>query len=139
MKSKSVLTTVILALSLAGTAAAEAPKFSGGLLVDAQGMTLYTFDKDAQGKSNCHGGCLAAWPAALAAADETALGEFSLIVREDGGRQWAFKGWPLYRYAADTRPGDMAGDNQGSVWHVVRTGRAAQISPASAPRGYSNY
>src|SRR5262245_50070396 len=102
-------------------------------------MTLYTFDKDAQGRSNCNGGCAAAWPPAAAAAGETGSGDFGVIAREDGARQWAFKGAPLYRYAADVKVGDTAGDRQGNVWHAVRTGRAGEVKAGGAPTGYRSY
>jgi hypothetical protein len=49
-----------------------------GVLVDGSGRTLYTFDKDAPGKSNCTGGCLAAWPAFTAKPEAAASGEFGL-------------------------------------------------------------
>ena len=34
----------------------------GPALADARGMTLYTFDRDAAGKSNCNGQCAVNWP-----------------------------------------------------------------------------
>jgi predicted lipoprotein with Yx(FWY)xxD motif len=139
MKRKIALSVVLLALVAGGPAAAETlPRFSGNLLVDAKGMTLYIFDKDAAGKSNCNGGCAAAWPpAAVAASIERASGDFTVVTRDDGALQWAYKGRPLYRFAGDARAGDLNGDNQGNVWHVIRTGRTAQNSPAGTSTGYS--
>lgn len=140
MKPKFALSAIVLALAVAhGAALAEAtPKFSGSLLVDAKGMTLYTFDKDAMGKSNCSGGCAAAWPPAAVAADiERASGDFTIVTRDDGTLQWAHRGRPLYRFAGDGKAGDVNGDNQGNVWHVVRTGRAAQSGSAGMPAGSS--
>src|SRR6185503_9990527 len=101
MKTTTAISIAMLTLAMTGTAAAEAPKFAGGLLVDAQGMTLYTFDKDAQGRSNCSGGCAAAWPPSAAAAGEAGSGDLGIITRDDGARQWTFQGLPLYRYAVD--------------------------------------
>jgi len=37
-----------------------------GVLVNGAGMTLYTFDKDAGGKSACNGPCAGNWPPLMA-------------------------------------------------------------------------
>ncbi|HEX9172618.1 MAG TPA: hypothetical protein VF861_08150 [Telluria sp.] len=115
----AVLATV---LSLAGPAlAAEAPlKMSGGALVTPSGMTVYTFDKDTanSGKSACSGACLKAWPA-VPAGDAPVAPPYSVITREDGSKQLAYKGKPLYTYAEDKKPGERKGDNYKDVWHVV--------------------
>jgi predicted lipoprotein with Yx(FWY)xxD motif len=118
------LSTAVACVALAGAASAlanEQPQFNaGGLLVAANGMTLYTFDKDAPNKSNCAGGCLTAWPA-LMVKDAAALkAPFSAVTRDDGARQAAWQGKPLYFYIADQKPGDATGDKSGGVWHVVR-------------------
>ena len=68
--------------------------------------------------------------------DARAEGEFTIVSRDDGTRQWAHKGRPLYRYAADGKAGDVNGDNQGNVWHVIGSGRAPQRSSAGT-MGYS--
>ena len=41
---------------------ANPTQISNGVMASKEGKTLYTFDKDAAGKSNCNGGCAAAWP-----------------------------------------------------------------------------
>src|SRR5262249_11544235 len=55
-----------LLLGTAASHAAEAWKEAevGGakIYTDANGMTLYTFDKDEKGKSNCYDKCAANWP-----------------------------------------------------------------------------
>jgi predicted lipoprotein with Yx(FWY)xxD motif len=136
MKLKVALSAAVLALAVANGAMADStPKFSGSLLVDAKGMTLYTFDKDAAGKSNCNGACAAAWPPAAVAAGATAEGELTLVTRDDGTRQWAFNGSPLYRFAGDAQAGDVNGDNRGNVWHIVKSGRPAGASSTSWPMG----
>jgi predicted lipoprotein with Yx(FWY)xxD motif len=92
----------------------------GRVLVNANGMTLYTFDRDdASGKSNCNGKCAANWPPLAAAADATNTGDWSVIVRNDGSKQWAYKGKPLYTWMDDKRPGDADGDGRNNVWHVA--------------------
>src|SRR5690606_3971170 len=67
------------------------------------GLTLYTFDNDEPGVSNCFGGCLVNWPALLADPEDTAHPPFSLIERQmdtEGGTamQWAYQGKPLYYF-----------------------------------------
>ncbi len=94
----------------------------GDMLVDAQGMTLYTFDRDTAGsaRSVCNGPCAANWPPLTAPADATAAGPWSLVMRDDGSRQWAYHGKPLYRWAKDKAPGEQSGDGFNGVWHVAR-------------------
>jgi predicted lipoprotein with Yx(FWY)xxD motif len=103
-------------------AAADAPaKISGGALIAANGMTLYTFDADkaGSGKSARNGPCAGLWPPLIAAADQ-ASGEYSGVTRDDGARQLAYKGKPLYFYKADQKAGDRTGDNFKDVWHIIR-------------------
>ena len=40
--------------------------------------------------------------------------------REDGSKQWAYKGKPLYYFAMDTSSGDKKGDGRGMVWHIAK-------------------
>jgi predicted lipoprotein with Yx(FWY)xxD motif len=117
----------------------------GDVLVDANGRTLYRFDKDKSGASNCAGTCAQTWPPLVLEAGTAApvtgdgvQGPLSVIVRPDGGRQVADNGRPLYRYAGDIKAGDTNGDGIGGVWHVVTTGTAPAASSPSAPtsRGY---
>lgn len=92
----------------------------GKTLVDAHGMTLYTFDRDdASGKSNCNGKCAANWPPFAAPADAIAMGNWTVIVRNDGSKQWAYKSKPLYRWMDDKKPGDVDGDGRNNVWHIA--------------------
>ncbi|MBC7735089.1 MAG: hypothetical protein H7306_24880, partial [Bacteriovorax sp.] len=91
--------------------AEPAAKMAGGVLVNASGMTLYTFDKDAGGKSMCKGPCATLWPPAAAPADAKPEGELTIVTRDDGTKQWAFKGKPVYTYASDTKAGAITGDN----------------------------
>jgi predicted lipoprotein with Yx(FWY)xxD motif len=148
MKSNLKLFTHITLASLLATAAsfaqaAEPVKFQGDVLVAANGMTLYTFDKDAANKSNCNDGCLKAWPALIAAADTKVSGEFSIVTRDDGVKQIAMNGKPLYFYVADQKAGDVTGDGSGGVWHAIRNGQSASqnTSPrrAAAPAQSSGY
>lgn len=113
---------------LAGAAsclqAAEPPRTAntpnGPTLTDARGMTLYTFDKDSNGKSACTGKCAENWPPLTADATGSAPAGYSVITRDDGGKQWAYKGRPLYRWVKDTKPGDTTGDGVNGSWHIAR-------------------
>ena len=89
------------------------------VLTDAKGMTLYTFDKDTAGVSNCYDQCATNWPPAMAAAGAVADGDFTIVDRTDGTKMWAFKGMPLYLWIKDTKPGDVTGDGVGGVWHTA--------------------
>jgi predicted lipoprotein with Yx(FWY)xxD motif len=111
----------VLALALYGTTTfAQAPaKMSGGMLTNDAGMTLYTFDRDAGGKSACNGPCAANWPPFMAAADGKASGDWTVITRDDGAKQWAYKGKPLYLWSKDQKAGDKTGDGFNNVWHAA--------------------
>lgn len=93
-----------------------------GMLTSSSGMTLYVFDKDnaGSGKSTCNGPCAANWPPLMAEADAKPADNYSLITRDDGGKQWAYKGKPLYFWAKDMKPGDKTGDGVNGIWHVAR-------------------
>jgi predicted lipoprotein with Yx(FWY)xxD motif len=121
---KNCLAALSLALLLQGCASmgGSAPaKAAGGALVGPSGMTLYTFDRDPAGgaKSVCNGPCATNWPPLMAAADAKAMGDWSVVTRDDGARQWAYKGKPLYYWAKDAKPGDRTGDGFNQVWHTA--------------------
>jgi predicted lipoprotein with Yx(FWY)xxD motif len=118
----AVAATLLFAGS-ASVAFGQAPaKVSDGVLVNNAGMTLYTFDKDAGGKSACNGPCATNWPPLTASAGATASGDWSIITRDDGTRQWAYKGKPLYTWSKDQKPGDRTGDGfLDNQWHVAKS------------------
>jgi predicted lipoprotein with Yx(FWY)xxD motif len=99
----------------------------GQTLVDDQGRTLYLFEADTAGKSNCHGACTSAWPPYLStgapkAGTGVAGGLLGTIRGDGGGAQVTYHGHPLYRYAGDSQPGDTAGqglDQFGARWYVI--------------------
>jgi predicted lipoprotein with Yx(FWY)xxD motif len=108
-------------IGCAGMASAQAPtKTSGGVLTDSAGMTLYTYDNDSAGKSTCNGPCATNWPPLLAQASDKADGDYSLVTRDDGKKQWAYKGKPLYLWSKDQKPGDKTGDGFKNVWHAAK-------------------
>lgn len=117
---KSLLAAGLLALSFGALADNPPARMEGGKLVGSNGMTLYTFDKDSGDKSNCNGPCAGNWPPLMAADSDKAMGDWSIITREDGKKQWAFKGKPLYFWVKDQKPGDTTGDGVNQVWHVAK-------------------
>jgi predicted lipoprotein with Yx(FWY)xxD motif len=113
----------------------------GDTLVDANGMTLYAFKADSDGKSNCNAGCDATWPPLTPAGGNLTLApgldkeDFTVITRDDGSKQVATYGQPLYTFARDTKPGDTNGDGFGGVWYAV--GKDGKAANASATGGAS--
>ena len=117
----SLLVAVLLAASVGATAQPiPASRSADGTLTNPAGMTLYVFDRDAGGKSVCNGPCAANWPPLLAVGDARPTGDWTIVVREDAGKQWAFKGKPLYTCAKDTKAGDKLGDGLNNIWHVAK-------------------
>ena len=117
----SLISAALLSFSLAAGAQMMPTKAAAdGTLTDAKGMTLYTFDRDVGGKSACNGPCATNWPPLMAAADAKAAGDWTVITRDDGSKQWAFKGKPLYYWAKDVKPGDKTGDGFNQVWQVAK-------------------
>jgi predicted lipoprotein with Yx(FWY)xxD motif len=122
----------------------------GEVLADASGKTLYAFTNDVEAKSTCYGTCAEAWPPVLVASDFVVSpgldsGIFATTVRDDGQLQLVAGKYPLYLFAADAKPGDIAGQGSGDVWFAVDTsgrlitdvpadsGAAPEDTPAPAP------
>lgn len=94
---------------------------SGQYAVGSNGMTLYIFDKDTKGVSNCSGSCAGVWPAYVSATTPASLpANVTLIKKADGSMQFAYKGMPLYYYSGDQKVGDVTGDGVGGIWHLVK-------------------
>jgi len=118
---------VVAAVAFAAVAFAQmAPTKTGDstkgkVLTDGKGMTLYTFDNDTAGKSACNGPCAVNWPPLMAAADAKAAGDYLIVTRDDGGKQWAYKSKPLYLWKNDKKPGDVTGDGfNNNTWHIAK-------------------
>lgn len=109
-------------MSQAKSTAPDMPtRASDGRLIGPNGNTIYVFGKDANGMSNCNGQCATNWPPLTVAPNAKAMGDYTIVTRSDGSRQWAYKGQPLYYFVKDTKPTDMMGDGvmEGN-WKVVR-------------------
>ena len=93
----------------------------GPKLVDLNGMTLYYYERDTTGKtSNCNGKCTESWVPLQATADAKAIGDFTVISRDDGSKMWAYRYRPLYTSPADKAPGDVNGNATTLQWRVAR-------------------
>jgi predicted lipoprotein with Yx(FWY)xxD motif len=113
-------TVLTLGVAQAAEPAMVGKTDKGPALVDSKGMTLYTFDKDSEGKSVCYDKCAANWPPLTAPAGAKADGKYSVIDRTDGTKQWAYNGQPLYTWVKDAKPGDATGDGVGGVWYLAK-------------------
>ena len=124
MRLNIPLLTAFLGMALfAGCASTTVPaQNSSGVLTNPAGMTLYTFDKDVadSGKSVCNGDCAVKWPPLMASASDKANGNYSIVARDDGSKQWAYKGKPLYLWFKDQKPGDTTGDGVNNVWRTAK-------------------
>lgn len=124
--SISLALATAMSFALASAALAAPPTKTGttakgSVLTDAKGMTLYTFDKDTDGKSACNGPCATNWPVLKAEAGDKAEGGYTIISRDDGSKQWAYKGKPLYTFAKDQKAGDITGDGfLNGAWHLAQ-------------------
>jgi len=118
--SLALAAALLAGATFAAEPASGPPMVKDGMFVNGKGMTVYTFDKDAPGKSMCNGQCAANWPPLYAMDGDKAMGDYSIIARDDGKKQWAFKGKPLYFWAKDMKPGDKTGDGFKDVWRIVK-------------------
>ena len=119
----------------------------GSFLVDDKGMTLYLFTKDTPNTTVCYEKCAVAWPPLLTsgapvAGDGVDASLLGTTNRTDGTVQVTYNSWPLYYYEKDKAPGDVIGQDVGSVWYVVspagemiNTTAAATEPPAAAAGG----
>jgi len=93
-----------------------------GQMTNLRNQTLYFYDKDivGSGKSNCNGACATTWIPFLVAPQAVPTHDFSFVARDDGSRQWAYKGKPIYVFSGDKEALDTRGDKVDGVWHVLR-------------------
>ncbi|MFI7066557.1 hypothetical protein ACIBL3_36555 [Kribbella sp. NPDC050124] len=109
----------------------------GKIVVDGNGRTVYVFDKDTSGKSNCEGDCLAKWPAVPAGEGTPQLDGITAslvgtVTRSDGSKQLTLGGLPLYLFASDSKSGEAKGQAVGGVWWVVGSdGKKVTKQPSS--------
>ena len=94
---------------------------------DARGMTLYTWEKEPAGKSTCVDTCADSFKPFLAARSSKTLGEWSLLDRGDGTKQWALKGKALYTYVKDVDPGSQRGESPANAGALRKNGLGVMV------------
>jgi len=111
-----------LVVACASISGGPAVKLTDGVYTGDNGMTLYTFDRDTagSGKSACNGQCAALWPPLQADGAARPTGPWTVITRDDGSKQWALNGKPVYFFARDTKPGERSGDNFNNLWRLAK-------------------
>ncbi|MDX8353852.1 hypothetical protein [Cognatiyoonia sp. IB215182] len=124
MRLSAIALSLVLGLAACDAYASSNPTppvaVVNGILVDANQMSLYTFDPDTANASACNASCARNWPPLTAPANAVESDKFSTITRIDGTKQWAYDGQPLYLWVNDRRPGDRTGDGVGGNWHLAR-------------------
>jgi predicted lipoprotein with Yx(FWY)xxD motif len=122
MKRSTIIGLALAAAFTATAAWADDPpgvKRENGVLTDPSGKALYTFTMDTmKGMSHCTGPCATAWPPFMAPANAKASGEWTVINREDGAKQWAYKDKPLYTFAKDAA--GKPGTGESTNWKLAK-------------------
>lgn len=124
--SALVLSVAVIQVAQAGEPPAPLKQAQAGelgtILTGPTGMTLYTFAKDTEpGKSACTGACAEPWPPFRPDANAPApKAPLTIITRDDGSKQYAYKGKPLYHWMRDKKPGDTTGHKVAGVWFVAQ-------------------
>jgi predicted lipoprotein with Yx(FWY)xxD motif len=93
----------------------------GTVLANSDGMTLYWFDRDDSGTtSTCDGKCTEKWIPLKAVDDSKPQGDFTVMVRNDKSKMWAYRNRPLYTSRDDKIAGDVNGFDPANLWHIAR-------------------
>jgi predicted lipoprotein with Yx(FWY)xxD motif len=91
----------------------------GKFVFRSNDATIYTYDRDGVGRSNCNGECARMWPPVVASSKARPIGDWTLFTRADSSKQWAYKGKPVYTFSQD-QVGENNGDGVDGVWHIVK-------------------
>ena len=120
---KTPIAVLLSCLLLVSGALMAAPAMGvDGVLVGDKSMALYIFDKNTvgSGKSVCNGQCATNWPPLMAADTDKADGAWTIVNRDDGKKQFTYKGKPVYYWIKDTKVGDKTGEGLGGTWQVAK-------------------
>lgn len=125
LRGMSVVGVALILSACTTIASSDGPGATGNtplgpVFVDACGMTLYTYDGDLPDKPNCAGLCALMWPPLVAMPEDQPKGDFTIVNRASGTRQWEYKRKPLYGYQLDSKPGDVGGDGEDGTWHAAK-------------------
>jgi predicted lipoprotein with Yx(FWY)xxD motif len=116
----------------------------GTIIVDSEGLTVYTFDKDRGTTSSCYGACAEAWPPVITEGSPTAgegamSSQLGTTTRKDGTVQVTYAGHPLYTFVEDHKPGEANGNGVsafGASWHALD--QSGSMASAAAGEGESS-
>lgn len=103
----------------------KSTKKLGDVVTDSKGWTLYRYDEDtaSPSQSNCNGDCKKAWPPVPAKDAKATAGiekdQLGKVKRSDGSWQLTLGGWPVYRYAKDSKPGETEGHGADGAWNAL--------------------
>ena len=94
------------------------------ILTDGDGRSVYIFLDDSIGKSTCTGACRSVWTPLLVngkliAGTGVSQSDLNVILLPEGSRQVTYKGFPLYTYTKDLKPGDTNGQGVDQKWLLV--------------------
>ena len=99
----------------------------GKVIANSKGLTLYMFRKDHAHKSACYSSCAKFWPPLLTTGKPVAGADVKAALlgtskRTDGKLQVTYKGYPLYMFLEDKKPGDTKGEGSkafGAGWYAL--------------------
>jgi len=121
-----VLATRAPSLSSPTTIIVEKTKSWGSILALSSGWTVYRLTSDPMDKSTCLGECARYWPPVVLVPGQKSplgqgVGHLGTITRSGGARQVTYEGIPLYRFAGDTKTGQVNGNVKNSFgqWWVI--------------------
>lgn len=83
------------------------------------GLRLYVTDKDQPGRSMCNRECSFAWPPLYAEAADKPTGDWSVIKRDEGRLQWAYKKRPVYMLFHDSPQQPQGNGQEDGIWHIL--------------------
>jgi len=133
LESKTMFRTLLIAavsLTVSTLAAAGPTMEKDGMLRDGSGKTRMCLPKTRSARATVLAPAVRPGPPFWPSREAQPNGDLTLVVRDDGSKQWALKGQPLYYFVGDATAGDAKGDGMGGTWRVVRTGSVP--APAAA-------
>jgi predicted lipoprotein with Yx(FWY)xxD motif len=124
---------------------ANNPTLHQKVLVNRNGLTLYSLSVEQRGRFICTGSCLSLWIPLVVAKGTTPTGALHLgtVRRPDGRAQVSYRGRPVYTFTEDRKPGDVKGNGfkDVGIWRPASptsSGSAAPPAPSPYP-GYPGY
>jgi predicted lipoprotein with Yx(FWY)xxD motif len=113
----------------------------GDVLVDRNGMALYTPEQEASGMILCTGACESFWkplqPGSGTPTAAAGVAHLAVITRPDGTKQVTDDGKPLYTFTEDSKGkvtgNDFSDDFSGQqfTWHAVMSDQSSGSSGTS--------